>query len=114
MLRTSKVRMRDFGTVKRNGRLGHTNDMCIGDRQHSIKRNDKQKRTREVKAPTDVRTKATWGGVKDKRTDIQKVGAKDNPAYLMTMHLDSSTAAERLKRLSVRSATGWHELAPKL
>ena len=52
--------------------------------------------------------------VKDKRIDIQKVGTKDNPADLMTKHLDSKTAAEHLKRLSARTATGWHELAPKL
>ena len=52
--------------------------------------------------------------VKDKKIDIQKVGTKYNPADLMTKHLDSKTAAEHLKRLSARTATGWHELAPKL
>ena len=52
--------------------------------------------------------------VKDKRMDIQEVGTKDNPAELMTKHLDSKTAAEHLKRLSAMTATGWHELAPKL
>ena len=52
--------------------------------------------------------------VKDKRIDIQKVGAKYNPADLMAKHLGSKTAAEHLKRHSARTATGWHELAPKL
>ena len=52
--------------------------------------------------------------VKDKRIEIQKVGAKFNPADLMTKHLDSKKAVGRLKRLSARTATGWRELAPKL
>ena len=52
--------------------------------------------------------------VRDKRIDIQKVGTKDNPAHLMTKRLDNKTAAERLKRLNARTATGWHELAPGL
>ena len=52
--------------------------------------------------------------VKDKRIEIQKVGTKFNPADLMTKHLDSKTAVEHLSRLSARTATGWHELAPKL
>ena len=52
--------------------------------------------------------------VKDKRIDIQKVATIDNPADLVTMHLDSKTAAGRLKRLSARTATGWHELPPRL
>ena len=52
--------------------------------------------------------------VKDNRIHIQKAGTKFNPADLMTKHLDSKTAAEHLNRLSARTATGWHELAPKL
>ena len=52
--------------------------------------------------------------VRYKRTEIQKVGTKDNPADLMTKHLDNKTAAERLKKLSARTATGWRELAPRL
>ena len=42
------------------------------------------------------------------------MGTKDNPADLMTKHLDGKTAAEHLKRLSVRTATGCRELAPRL
>ena len=52
--------------------------------------------------------------VKDKRITIQKVGAKFSPADLMTKHLDSRTAAEHLKRLNAKTATGWHELAPRI
>ena len=52
--------------------------------------------------------------VEDKRVDIQKVGTKDNPADLMTKHLDGRTAAEHLKRLSATTATGRHDLAPRL
>ena len=52
--------------------------------------------------------------VKEQRIDIQKVGPEYNPADLMTKHLGNKTAAERLKRISARTATGWHELAPKL
>ena len=52
--------------------------------------------------------------VKDKRIDIQKVRAENNPADLMTKHMDSKTAAEHLEKLSARTATGWHELAPRL
>ena len=52
--------------------------------------------------------------VKDKRIDIQKVGTKDNPADLMTKHLDGRTAAEHMKKLSATTATGRHDLAPRL
>ena len=52
--------------------------------------------------------------VRDKRIDIQKVGTKDNPSDLMTKHLDNKTAAEHLEELNARTATGWHELAPRL
>ena len=52
--------------------------------------------------------------VKDKRIEIQKVGTKDNPADLMTKHLDGRTAAEHLKKLSAMTATGRRDLAPRL
>ena len=52
--------------------------------------------------------------VKDKRKEIQKVGTKSNPAELITKQLDGRAAAERLKRLNAKTATGWHELEPKI
>ena len=52
--------------------------------------------------------------VRDKRIDIQRVGTKDNPADLMTKHLDSKTATQHLDRLSAWTLTGRHELAPRL
>ena len=52
--------------------------------------------------------------VKGKRIEIQKVGTKFSPADLMTKHLDGRTAAEHLKRLSAKTATGWHEQAPRI
>ena len=81
------------------------------DGQYSREGDDKQKRPRKSKTLADLRLQEV---VKDKRIEIQKVGTKFNPADLMTKHLDSKTAVEHLKRLSARTATGWHELAPKL
>ena len=52
--------------------------------------------------------------VRDKRIEIQKVEAKDNPADLTTKHLDSKTATQRLDRLNAKTTTGWHEPAPRL
>ena len=52
--------------------------------------------------------------VKDKGVDVQKVGMKDNPLDLKTNRLDGKTAAGLTKTLSARTATGWHELAPRL
>ena len=52
--------------------------------------------------------------VRDKRIDIQRVGTKDNPADLMTKHLDCKTATQHLHRLNAKTMTGWHELAPRL
>ena len=52
--------------------------------------------------------------VRDKRIEIQKVGTKENPADLMTKHLDSKAAMQHLDRLNATTATGWHALAPRL
>ena len=52
--------------------------------------------------------------VRDKRIEIQKVGTRENPADLMTKYLDSKTATQHLDRLSAKTATGWHVLAPRL
>ena len=52
--------------------------------------------------------------VKDKRIDIQKVNAKENPADLMTKHLDGKAMAEHMRRLNARTTSGGHEMAPTL
>ena len=52
--------------------------------------------------------------VRDKRIDIQRVGTKDNPADLVAKHLGCKSAKQHLDRLSAKTATGWHELAPRL
>ena len=52
--------------------------------------------------------------VRDKRIEIQRVGTKENPADLMTKHLDSKTATQHLDRLKAHTTSGWHALAPRL
>ena len=52
--------------------------------------------------------------VRDKRIEIQRVGTKENPADLMTKHLDNKAATQHLDRLNAHTTSGWHVLAPRL
>ena len=61
-------------------------------------------------------THSLWeqGAVKEKRVQLTKVRGAENPAGMMTAHLDSASALGLMRRLVLEDREGRAEIAPQL